>query len=83
MWSPDDPVRNVGVRNETAKTETQRNAVKLSRYVQHDPRLSAAAGVCTLMLKSGLQPCSRRSSDGTQLQNYARGDRRDACVNDP
>ena len=89
MWNPDDPVRHVGVRNEMAKadSETQRDAAKLAGQVQHDPCMSAAAGVCTLALESagisGPQPWNRRSSDGTKMQNCARGDRRDARVNDP
>ena len=87
MWNPDDPVRNVGVRNETAKAEAQREAAKLPRHVQHDPCMSADAGAWTLALESagisGPQPWIRRSSDGTKMQKCARGARRDACVNDP
>ena len=87
MWNPDDPVRNVGLRNETVKTETQREAAKLAQHAQHDPCMSADAGVCTLVLESagisGPQPWIRRSSDGTKMQKCARGARRDARVNDP
>ena len=60
----------VGVRNETAKAETQREAAKLARHIQHDPCTSADAGVCTLALESagisGPQPWTRRSSDGAK-----------------
>ena len=88
MWNPDDSVRNVEVRNETAKVETQREAAKLPRHVQHDPcRMSADAGACTLAFASagisGPQPWNRRSSDGAKMQDCARDDRRDARVSDP
>ena len=86
MWNPDDPVRNVGVRNETAKAEAQREAAKLPRHVQHDPCMSADAGVYTLALASagisGPQPWNRRSSDGAKMQDCARDGRRDVHVND-
>ena len=87
MWNPDDPVRNVEVRNETAKVETQREAAKLPRHVQHDPCMSADAGVHTLALESagisGPQPWNRRSYDGAKMQDRARDGRRDLDVNDP
>ena len=87
MWNPDDPVRHVGVRNETAKAETQREAAKPARHVQHDSCMSADAGVCTLALESagisGPQPWIQRSSDGAKMQNCVRGGRRDLRVNDP
>ena len=86
VWNPDDPVRNVEVRNETAKAETRREAAKLPRHV-HDPCMSANASVRTLVLASagisGPQPWIRWSSDGTKMQKCARSARRDVCVNDP
>ena len=62
MWNPDDPVRHVGVRNEMAKadSETQRDAAKLAGQVQHDPCMSAAAGVLESAGISGPQPRLRR-----------------------
>mmetsp|Transcript_11100 Transcript_11100/g.34171 ORF Transcript_11100/g.34171 Transcript_11100/m.34171 type:complete len:214 (-) Transcript_11100:97-738(-) len=85
VWNPDDPVRNVG--NETVKTKTQREAAKLPRHVHHVPCTTAVAGVCTPVLASagisGPQPWLRRSSEGTKMQNCARGGRRNVCVNDP
>ena len=72
MWNPDDSVRNVEVRNETAKAETQREAAKRPRHVQHDPCMNADAGVCTLALESagisGPHPWNRRSSDGAKCK---------------
>ena len=62
MWNPDDPVRNVEVRNETAKAETQREAAKLPQHVQHDPCMSADAA---LALWHSNRPGSRVRSRGT------------------